>query len=75
MEGLRLVIYLYDQLLFNETKEGVLHDAKVAIDLFNSLGFLINWEKSVVAPCKRIDFLGWIVDSKLLSFSLPVNRC
>jgi hypothetical protein len=42
---IRLVIYLDDTLILNESKEGLLADIDTIIDLLQSLGFLINWEK------------------------------
>jgi hypothetical protein len=67
--GIRLVIYLDDILILNESKEGLLAD--IDIDLLQSLGFLINWEKSIIVPTQTIEYLGLIVDSTDRSFSLP----
>ena len=66
--GIRLVIYLDDILILNESKEGLLAD--IDIDLLQSLGFLINWEKSIIVPTQTIEYLGLIVDSTDPSFSL-----
>ena len=38
--GIRLVIYLDDLLFINDSRDGVLNDLKVAVDLLESLGFL-----------------------------------
>jgi len=72
--GIRLVIYLDDLLFMNSTKKGVLADLKVAVDLIESLGFLINWEKSDVIPKRVMEYLGLMVDTKALSFSLPSGK-
>ena len=72
--GIRLVIYLDDLLFLNATKEGVLADLAVAVNLIESLGFLINWAKSVVDPCQVMEYLGIVVDSLSLSFALPVRK-
>jgi hypothetical protein len=69
--GIRLVIHLDDILILNESKEGLLADNDIVIGLLQSLGFLINWEKSIIVPTQTIEYLGLIVDSTDPSFSLP----
>ena len=69
--GIRLVIYLDDILILSESKEGLLADINTVIDLLQSLGFLINGEKSIIVPTQKIECLGLIVDSTDPSFSLP----
>jgi hypothetical protein len=69
--GIRLVFYLDDFLIMNESEEGLCADLKTTLNILESLGFLINWEKSPVIPSKCIEYLGMIVDSDRLSFSLP----
>ena len=44
---------------------------KTTLNILESLGFIINWEKSTVIPSKCIEYLGIIVDSDRLYFSLP----
>ena len=73
-QGVRLVIYLEDLLFLNSTKEGVLVDLKVAIELIESLGFLINWSKSVIMPIQVMNYLGIIVESLNLSFVIPKDK-
>jgi hypothetical protein len=53
-QGIRLVIYLDDILILNESKIGLKADVNTVIDLLQSLGFLINWEKSIVVPTQTI---------------------
>jgi hypothetical protein len=49
-------------------------DLEAALDLLQSLGFLVNWEKSVVIPSQVMEYLGIILDSIKMSFSLPVMK-
>ena len=72
--GIWLVIYLDDLLFLNSSKDGVLADLKVAIELIESLGFLIKWSKSVTVPSQVMEYLGIIVDSLNLSFALPQDK-
>ena len=72
--GIRLVIYLDDLLFLNSTKDGVQEDLRVALELLQRLGFLINWKKSVLIPTQIIEYLGLVVDSINLPFSLPDDK-
>lgn len=44
------------------------------LDILQSLSFLVNWKKSDVAPSKIMEYLGMIVDSLKMSFSLPAIK-
>jgi hypothetical protein len=72
--GVRLVVYLDDFLILNETREGALADLQIALDLLQELGFLINWEKSVLEPSKIMEYLGMVINSVELSFALPASK-
>ena len=72
--GIRLVIYLDDILLMNESKDGLLRDIDVTISLLQSLGFLINWKKSVVVPSQEQEYLGVIWRTNSLSCFLPSRK-
>jgi hypothetical protein len=70
----RLVIYLDDFLILNHSRDGLLNDLKLVLDLLQGLGFLINWEKSICTPQQLIEFLGLMIDSRSLSISLPESK-
>ena len=72
--GIRLVIYLDDILLLNEDPEQLKAQLSVAVDILQELGFVINWEKSETIPTQSITFLGLIIKSKSLEFSLPQEK-
>jgi hypothetical protein len=46
---IRLVNYLDDILVLNESKEGLVADVNTVLELLQSLGFLLNWEKSIIS--------------------------
>lgn len=73
-KGIHLVIYLDDIVFMNESREGVMADVSTAIDLVFSLGFLINWEKSVLLTSQSLEFLGLLIDSIALSLALPPDK-
>jgi hypothetical protein len=49
-------------------------DLKEVTDLLELLGFLISWEKSVIEPTNIMEYLGLVVNSLDLSFSLPSEK-
>ena len=73
-QGVRLVIYLDDILIINESREGALADFKLVVELLQDLGFILNVEKSLFEPTQSIEFFGVIVDALKLSFALPSSK-
>ena len=43
-------------------------------NLLESLGFILNYQKSVLIPSTTTEFLGFLVDSKTLTLSLPKKK-
>ena len=69
--GVRLVIYLDDMILLNQTPEGLVKDRDSALHVLHNLGWLINWKKSVLNPTQKLEFLGFELDSIKMTVSLP----
>lgn len=69
--GIRLVIYLGDILIMNQSLTGIQSDLSTTVYLLENLGFLINQEKSVVVPSHVTEFLGFTVNSETMTLSLP----
>ena len=57
--GVRLVIYIDDILIMADTKEKAAAHLILTLDVLEYLGFLINYDKSIVEPTQLIDFLGF----------------
>ena len=72
--GLRLVFYLDDILILNEDKSKLESDIRFVISIFETLGFLINVKKSVLTPSQLLEYLGVVIDSLHLTFSLPNDK-
>ena len=58
-KGVHLVIYIDDVLIMADTKEKAATHLILTLDVLEYLGFLINYEKSIVKPTQQIDFLGF----------------
>ena len=70
--GISLIIYLDDLLIATGTYIDCLNHTKQVISLLESLGFRINYEKSIIIPTQKLEFLGFIIDST--SVSRPPSR-
>jgi len=69
--GIRVVIYLDDLLFLNSTEQGVAKDLGTAVELLERLGFIINWPKSSIIPSQIMQYLGMVINSREMTFSLP----
>lgn len=60
--GIRIVIYLDDILVMAQTQEEMAKcHATTTINLLESLGFTVNYQKSVLIPSTTIEFLGFLL--------------
>ena len=72
--GFKLVVYLDDIILAASTRELCIYQGQILIKTLENLGFVTNLEKSNLVPSQVVLFLGFIVDSKKMSFSLPDSK-
>ena len=72
--GVRLVIYLDDILVLNQSEVQLLRDLNSLRWLLEHLGFLINWKKSMIIPTQQIEFLGFVINSVNMTISLPIEK-
>ena len=72
--GIRLVLYLDDMLIIGSTPQETRQFTQMAMDLLESLGFVINKEKSILTPSRLITFLGFTIDSMRMLFTLPQEK-
>ena len=68
--GITITGYLDDTLLIGDSEEQSIEAVKIAAELLQDLGFKISIEKSVVVPSRRIEFLGFVIDSELMEVSM-----
>jgi hypothetical protein len=69
--GVQMVIYLDDLILINHDRTLLLTQTKSTVWLLERLGFVINWEKSVIYPVQEIEFLGFKLNAPDMLVSLP----
>ena len=72
--GIRLILYLNDMLIKDQSIDRVKCSLATAVEVLISLGFIINLKKSVTVPAQEIQFLGFSLDSQAMSIVLPQNK-
>ncbi|MDD9816660.1 MAG: reverse transcriptase domain-containing protein, partial [Gammaproteobacteria bacterium] len=73
-KGVRMIQYLDDILIMASTKEQFRAHMKLVMETLQSLGFIVNRQKSIVEPQQIIEFLGFVVNSLDLEISLPKSK-
>ena len=68
---IRFIIYLDDLLILGNSMSEVFMARDSMIFLLQHLGFLINLKKCVLDPAQEKKFLGLIVNSQIMTLSLP----
>ena len=63
-----------DILILSETESLSREQTAGLIFLLENLGFIINYPKSILKPSKRIEFLGFIVNSTTMEIKLPGEK-
>ena len=74
LKGVCCVIYLDDLLIMADTREKASERCIVTFCLLESLGFLVNYERSQVQPVQVLAFLGLVVDPVQRTLSLPSQK-
>ena len=69
-----VIIYLEDMLLIGHTIGETLMARDTVIFLPQQLRLILNLKKSVLTPTQRIEFLEVIVDSLIMTLSLPEKK-
>lgn len=73
-KGILCVLYLDDLFIISKSIEIAREDCQFAKDLLESLGFLINFDKSCMNPSQQCTFLGFVFDSLSFTMSLPSEK-
>ena len=66
-----MVGYLDDLLIIDKCKEAAEQAFQLSKKQLESLGFVVNMEKSLCKATQRIEYLGFIIDLETVTFELP----
>ena len=72
--GVRIIIYIDDMLILAETSEQASQHLETLLGILQSLGFIINQEKSLFTPTQEIEFLSLVTNSQSMELSLPGEK-
>lgn len=72
--GFLSVVYLDDLLLLGNTYSECLKNIKASLEVLESLGFIINEDKSCKIPAQNCKFLGFIINSQKMTLELPLEK-
>ncbi len=72
--GHNITGYIDDMLILAETEQQLVKSVQATIHLLESLGFIINWEKSAINPTTQISHLGFIINSETMQVTLSVDK-
>lgn len=73
-QGFRLIVYLDDILLMAQCPLQLAPQLQSAVSLLESLGFVVNGQKSILCPTRKLVFLGFVIDSVQATLSLPSRK-
>ena len=72
--GFNIISYIDDTLLVANTKEQANIAVENTVHILSDLGFIIHPEKSVFEPTQKLEFLGFVIDTKLMQVRLTDER-
>lgn len=74
LQGIVIIFYLDDILLMGRNKIECHQNTLTAVKLLQSLGFIINWDKSRLTPQQKIKYLGFNYDTVDMRICLPGEK-
>jgi len=73
-KGIRIVIYIDDILILSRSEKRGQEEAKEVFNLLTNLGFRMLEKKCVLKPAQEMEFLGYTINSKEMTFSVPRKK-
>jgi hypothetical protein len=73
-QGIRVSAYLDDWIVVADSYQNSLQHTSQLTKMMTKLGWMINWKKSSLDPTQSLEHLGFILNSKEMTFSLPGKK-
>ena len=73
-QGVHLIMYLDDMLVMAQSREELEKQLQQITSLLELLGFVVNREKSKLVPTQLIQYLGFLVDSRVMKIGLMEEK-
>ncbi|KAI5641153.1 reverse transcriptase (RNA-dependent DNA polymerase) domain-containing protein [Phthorimaea operculella] len=74
LRGIRVLVYLDDFLFAHQNPHILENQVQFAVELLQSLGWVVNLEKSILKPTRQIEYLGIIWDTANNQKLLPQQK-
>ena len=72
--GVHLMFYIDDTLIYADTPSQVNTAVQYTLEVLQSAGFTINFNKSALTPTQTIEYLGFIIHSPTLTLTIPPKK-
>ena len=73
-QGVRLLIFLDDILLFAHCQELLIQHNQLVTSTLHSFGFSLNNKKCIIEPTQKIEFLGFVIHSQKMKLTLHSQK-
>lgn len=73
LEGLNVLVYLNNWLVWAQSPQAYLRAAKIMLKVLQKMGILINWTKSHLTPTYTFQWIGLVCSTKTVSLSFPTT--
>lgn len=73
-QGIRVSAYLDDWILAAESKKLALQHTNMLVQQLQQLGWVVNTKKSVLSPTRKLEHLGFCLDTTTMTASLPAKK-
>lgn len=73
-QGILIMAYLDDLLVVDHSAAGLNRAVLLAVNCLESLGWVLNRDKSALQPTRRLEYLGLILDTRQQRIFLPQSR-
>lgn len=74
LRGIVTIFYLDDILIIGDDRNECQKNTLIVVNLLQSLGFIVNWDKSILTPQQKIKYLGFNYDTINMRISLPNGK-
>jgi hypothetical protein len=73
-QGYKISAYLDDWILAASSRQLAIQQAQAVVTLLQQLGWLVNFKKSVLTPTQQLEYLGFVLNTRSMTASLPLLK-
>ncbi|KAG1148991.1 hypothetical protein G6F37_011502 [Rhizopus arrhizus] len=73
-QGFRISAYLDDWILAASTKQLAIQQVQAVVAPPQQVGWMVNFKKSVLTPTQQLEHLGFVLNTRTMTASLPMKK-